>query len=256
MCPKQEQVKEMVNSNSEKLFQCLIENGQDSISLLAADGTLIWENPSKVHTLGYTQGHFVGRNIFELMHPDDMKWSRIIYLQVVKKPASSQDGVLSIFSSDGTWRWIEATVTNLLHEPSVQAIVVNYRDITERKQVETELRKLFHAVEQSANMIAIVGSDGIIEYVNPKFSGTTGFSLPELLEEKAHILDFCKHDTEIYQNIWQTIKAGQVWRGEIHNRRKDGEYYWETCTITPVYDLTQNLINFIVVEGILLPIKN
>jgi len=128
-------------TNSEKRFRALIENGRDNISLLAADGTLLWESPSTVHTLGYTSDQFVGRNLFELIHPDDKDPARNMLLQVTRQPGISHDGVFRLLHSEGSWNWIEATITNLLHEPSVHAIVINYRDITERKRAEQALKE-------------------------------------------------------------------------------------------------------------------
>ena len=235
-------------TNSEKRFRALIENGRDNISLLAADGTLLWESPSTVHTLGYEQNQFVGHNIFELTHPDDKDWTRNIFVQVAQKPGSSGEGVFRLLHGNGSWRWIEATATNLLHEPSVQAIIVNYRDITERRQAEAELRKLSQAVEQSANAIVITDVNGNIEYANPKFVEVSGYSLPEVLGQNPRILKSGEQSPEFYQNLWQTIKNGRVWRGELHNRRKDGTLYWEDLTIAPVYDLAHNLVNFIAIK--------
>ena len=128
-------------ANNEKRFRALIENGRDNISLLAADGTLLWESPSTIHTLGYALEQFVGHNLFELIHPDDKDTARNMLVQVTRKPGCSYEGVFRLLHGEGSWNWIEATVTNLLHEPSVQAIVINYRDITGRKQAEQALKE-------------------------------------------------------------------------------------------------------------------
>jgi PAS domain S-box-containing protein len=122
--------------NSGKRFHSLIEHGRDNISLLAADGTLLWESPSVHSTLGYAPNQFIGGNIFDLMHPDDQAWTSAMYAQVVQSPRKIQEGVFRLLHSNGAWRWIECSALNLLDEPSVQAIVVNYRDITERKHAE------------------------------------------------------------------------------------------------------------------------
>ena len=127
--------------HNEKRFRALIENGRDNISLLAVDGTLLWESPAAVRSLGYAQDEFLGHNIFELMHPDDRKWISELYTQLLQEPGSRQDGDFRLRHRDGSWRWIEATVTNMLNEPGVNAIVANYRDITERKQAEEELHR-------------------------------------------------------------------------------------------------------------------
>ena len=137
---KRKQAEEALR-NSEKRFRALIENGRDNISLLAVDGTLLWENPSTVSTLGYAQNQFIGHDIFELMHPDDQVQIQDQYTQLVQTPGRKQDGTFRMQHGDGRWRWIECTAANMLNEPSVQAMVMNYRDITERKQIEDELRQ-------------------------------------------------------------------------------------------------------------------
>lgn len=353
---------------SEKRFRALIEHGRDNISLLSADGGLIWESPSVIHTLGYEQNQFIGRNIFELMHADDLEWTREVFRRVMQKPGNSEEGIFRLRRSDGSWRWIEATATNLLHEPIVQAIIINYRDvterkraeevllvkdaaiassinaiamsdlhgrlnyvngaflkmwgfdeasevlgkpvtafwvdkeqaggvaqtlfdkgnwvgemtasrrdnsrfeaqvsahlvkgtdgqpicmmssfldITERKKAENELRKLSQAVEQSANAVVITDINGNIEYANPKFVEVSGYPLSEAVGKTPRILNSGEHAPEFYQNLWQTIKAGRVWRGEIRNRRKDGTLYWEDSTITPVFDSDHKLVNFIAIK--------
>jgi diguanylate cyclase (GGDEF)-like protein/PAS domain S-box-containing protein len=121
-------------------------------------------------------------------------------------------------------------------------------DITERKRAEENLGKLSQAVNQSANAIVITNINGEIEYANPKFVEVSGYSLSEVLGKTPRILNSGEHSAEFYRNLWQTIKAGTVWRGEIHNRRKDGTLYWEDCTITPIFDLMNRLVNFIAVK--------
>lgn len=234
--------------NNERRFRALIENGRDNISLLAADGSLLWESPSVYQTLGYAPDQFVGRNIFELMHPDDLEATRASFAQVVQTPGFSQEGVFRLLRGDNPWRWIEATATNLLHEPTVQAVIINYRDVSERVQTENELRKVSEAVKQSANTVVITDTEGRIEYANPKFVEVTGYSLEEVLGKTPRLLKSGEHSPEFYQTMWQTILSGRVWRGEIHNRRKDGTLFWEDSTISPVFDLSNRLVNFIAVK--------
>jgi diguanylate cyclase (GGDEF)-like protein/PAS domain S-box-containing protein len=134
--------------NNEKRFRALIENGLDNISLLAADGTLLWESPSTTRTLGYAQNEFLGQDIFQLIHPEDFDWTSQLFAKLVQAPGSREQGVFRLRHQDGTWRWTEAVVTNLLHEPSVEAIVINYRDITARKRAEENLHTLNRELER------------------------------------------------------------------------------------------------------------
>ncbi|MBI4631865.1 MAG: PAS domain S-box protein, partial [Chloroflexi bacterium] len=138
--------------DSEERFRALIESGRDNISMLAADGTLLWESPTTTSTLGYAPNQFVGGNIFELMHPDDKAWTWDLFEQVAQTPGRSHEGIFRLRHSNGSWLWIESTATNLIHKPSVGAIVINYRDITERKKAEDALQR------QTKELIAIYES--------------------------------------------------------------------------------------------------
>lgn len=139
-------------SEQEKRFRSLIENSLDNISLLAQDGSLLWENPAVNRTLGYKQDEFIGRNMFELVHPDDLEWTSTTFANLLKKPGSYERGTFRLRHHNGTWRWIEAIATNFLDEPSINALVINYRDITERKQAEEALRQNQMILAQAEKM--------------------------------------------------------------------------------------------------------
>lgn len=164
--------------NNEKRFRFLIENGLDNISLLAADGTLLWESPAVIRTLGYAPDVFIGMNIFQLMHPDDLDWTSNAFGTLLREPGSRQQGSFRLKHSDGSWRWIEAVAANMLDEPSVQALVINYRDISERKQAEQALResegKFRSFVEQSAEGMVLIDEQGMIIEWNQAEERITG----------------------------------------------------------------------------------
>ncbi|MBX3037285.1 MAG: GAF domain-containing protein [Anaerolineales bacterium] len=125
--------------HSESRFRAMIENGSDFISLLDTQGNLLWESPSASTLLGYGFQEFVGRNMFDLMHPDDVAWTQSQFAEVAKQAGNRQSGIFRLRHTDGTWRWIEAIATNMLDDSSVNAIVINYHDVTERKLHELEL---------------------------------------------------------------------------------------------------------------------
>src|SRR5690349_9556854 len=155
--------------NNEKRFRALIENGLDNISLLKVDGTLIWESPAAIRMLGYAPDEFVGYDIFALMHPDDLDWTRELYAKLIQEPGSHQRGTFRLRRSDGAWRWVDAIVTNMLNEPSVNAIVVNYRDTTEQMLAEEALResqgKYQKLVETSHDLIWSIDAQGKIIFL-------------------------------------------------------------------------------------------
>jgi PAS domain S-box-containing protein len=129
-------------ASSERRFRALIENGQDFISLLDADGTLLWESPSNTRMLNFKQNEMVGQSVFTLVHPDDLDTVQYQFAELCKEPGGQKASVFRIHNAAGTWLWVEAVATNLLYVPSVNAIVLNYRDITERKLAEEELHLL------------------------------------------------------------------------------------------------------------------
>jgi PAS domain S-box-containing protein len=108
------------------------------------------------------------------------------------------------------------------------------RDISERKRIDEQLRKMSRAVEQSPASIVITSTAGIIEYVNPKFIQITGYSLEDAIGKNARILKSGEKPPEEYKELWETITSGNEWHGEFHNKRKNGELYWESAVISPI----------------------
>jgi PAS domain S-box-containing protein len=121
-------------------------------------------------------------------------------------------------------------------------------DITERKKAESQLHKLSRAVEQSPASVVITDPGGLIEYVNPKFCAVTGYSLEEVLGKNSRLLKSGETSREDYPQMWATIAAGEEWRGEFHNRKKNGELYWESASISPIRDEQGNVRHFVAVK--------
>jgi hypothetical protein len=122
------------------------------------------------------------------------------------------------------------------------------RELAERRRAEEELRTLLTAVEQSANMIEITDPNGNIEYVNPAFEKGTGYSSAEAIGRNPRILKSGRQDHAFYETLWETILSGKIWRGEFHNRRKDGSLYWESATISPVQNDKGKTVHFIAIK--------
>jgi len=109
-------------------------------------------------------------------------------------------------------------------------------DVLEQRVEErtAELKKLSTAVEQSPASVVITDPQGTIEYVNPKFSEVTGYSAGEAIGQNPRILKSGETPPEVYQELWDTISAGEDWRGELINKKKDGTRYWESVSISPI----------------------
>lgn len=122
------------------------------------------------------------------------------------------------------------------------------REIEERRHVDRRLRQLSRAVEQSPSSIVITDTQGNIEYVNPRFSQITGYSLEEALGQNPRILKSGRTPPETYRQLWETILAGGEWRGELVNRKKNGEEYFEAVSISPITDSRGVVTHFVAVK--------
>jgi PAS domain S-box-containing protein len=123
-----------------------------------------------------------------------------------------------------------------------------FRDITERRRNEDSIRKLSMAVEQSPVSVIITDLAGNITYVNGKFSETTGYSFEEVLGKTPRILKSGAASPQVYEHLWKTILKGGDWRGEFHNRKKNGDLHWESVAISPIKDKNGRPTHFLAVE--------
>jgi len=146
--------------------------------------------------------------------------------------------------ADGEEIAVEATISQ--SEAAGQPIyTIILRDITERQRGEETLRKLSRVVEQTGDSVFVTDRDGTIEYVNPSFEELTGFSQEEAIGANPRILKSGKHDQRFFENLWNTILSGEVFRSVFTNKRKDGRLYYEDQTITPIRDSHGNITHFV-----------
>jgi PAS domain S-box-containing protein len=125
----------------------LIENSSDAVALFSAEGTILYGSPATHRVLGYSLEEFVGHNAFELIQPDDHEFVLSRLTEVMQEPGARVTVHAHVLHKNGSWRYLEGIFTNLLAEPAVGAIVNNYRDITERKQMEQALQKAHDELE-------------------------------------------------------------------------------------------------------------
>jgi two-component system, cell cycle sensor histidine kinase and response regulator CckA len=126
----------------------------------------------------------------------------------------------------------------------VQTLVPNHT----HDAAADQLRKLCCALEQSPVSVAITDLNGTIEYVNAEFCRVTGFALAEVIGQNPRVLKSGHHPPEFYQGMWNQIAAGQTWRGELCNRKKNGELYWERTSISPIHDDGGRTTHFVAVK--------
>jgi diguanylate cyclase (GGDEF)-like protein/PAS domain S-box-containing protein len=122
-----------------EIFRALVEKSSDPIGLTASDGTILYASPSTSRVLGYDASELLKRNLFDFVHPDDLERAKNLLASLAQDPGARVVVEIRARHKDGEWRWVEVSASNLLNASGVGAIIVNYRDITERKRSEDAL---------------------------------------------------------------------------------------------------------------------
>jgi len=244
------------------------------------DGEILYANDNFDAMFGLAPGTALGRKT------DEFYAERDKLLQTVASQGMLKDYEQAARKADGTSFWCSVSLRPIVFN-DIPAFLVALLDITERKQAEDHVRTLNQELEQrvrertealagsnrqltaeiderqhqeeklhiyqaavaaAADSIVITDRNARIEYANPAFTRTTGYELDEVLGKTPALLKSGLHDTDFYQNLWRTLLNGREWKGEIVNRRKNGETYYEEMAIAPVTDTAGNIIRFVAVK--------
>ena len=129
----------------EARFRCLVQNAADAICVVRPGGELQFATPALERLLGYRPEAFLGMSVFAAVHPDDLPAVRRTFDQLLEVELEPVELQVRLRQANGNWRWAQAVITNLLSEPAVDGIVINFRDVTERRAFEEQLRyQAFH----------------------------------------------------------------------------------------------------------------
>ena len=240
---------------SEAYFRSLIEQASDVTFILNRQWIIIYASPSATAILGYEPRVIVQQNIFDFIH-QELHFSFTDFLnQAARQPGISVPIELSFRHHDGTWLATEAIANNLLEDPVVNGIVLNLRDISERKQIGERLR-LLESVVVNANDAIVITEAGSLEaphhpkiiYVNEAFTKITGYTSAEVIGKTPRILQGAKSDRRILSQIKQSLSKNQPIKTEIINYGKNGREYWVELNIIPIADRQGNYTHLVAVE--------
>jgi two-component system cell cycle sensor histidine kinase/response regulator CckA len=232
---------------SEKRYRRLFESAKDGILILDADtGQVVDVNPFLIQLLGYSYEALYGQYIWELGVFKDIAASKEAFKALQDNEYIRYDD-LPLETLDGKPIAVEF-VSNVYLVDHSKVIQCNIRDITARKWAEAERKRLMAAIEQAGEAIVMTDAQGIIQFVNPAFERTTGYSRKEAVGQNPRILKSGEHDELFYRNLWDTISGGRTWAGRMVNKRKDGTLYTEETTISPVRDASGRIVNYVAVK--------
>jgi PAS domain S-box-containing protein len=225
---------EEAREQGEKRFRALVEHSMEEISLVSADGTLIFESPSVRRPLGYPPSSFIGHNLFELFHPDDRPAAMKLLEQVSLKPGSYRESVFRLRHQDGSWHWMEGSVNNLLNEPAVGAIVINYRDVTERIEAELALRdseerfRMLFATSPDALLLIDPHDPDVLWRIldcNDSACEMNGYTREEMIGQSMSLLNSTPGTREEQAAALEELRREKVIHNEALHRHKDGHLF-------------------------------
>jgi PAS domain S-box-containing protein len=210
----------------------------DMMCVACTDGYFKRVNPAFTQVLGWSGEEMLARPFLDFVHPDDYAAT----LQEVERQLAYGEKVMNFENryrhKDGSYRvfsWVSVLGDDGL-------IYATARDITESRKVEVQMQRSireladFKAALDAHAIVATTDAQGSISYVNDKFCAISQYSREELLGQNHRIINSGSHPQSFFNELWQTIRSGKIWQGEIKNRSKDGAFYWVNTTIVPFFD--------------------
>ncbi len=227
-------------SASEAELRALFASMQDLVLVLDREGVYRRIAPTKPDLLILPADELLGKKLYDVFPPGQAQE----FTHTIQKVLETRqtDTIEYGISLRGKLVWFETSISPL----SDDEVIWVARDISERKQAQAQNQLQAAALEAAANGIVITDRDGVIEWVNPAFTALTGYTLSEAEgKNPRELVKSGQHERVFYKQIWDTILAGEVWQGELNNRRKDGSLYSEEQTITPLLDTAGRITHFI-----------
>ena len=234
---------------SEQRFQDIARASADWIWEVNAEGIYTFASNNVQDMLGYNPAEIVGKTPFDFMPPGEMERVAAEFAAIAGRRESFRDLDNTLCHRDGSLRQVQTNGVPIL---SADGALLGYRgtdrDITEHKTITKQLRKFSQAVEQSPESIVITNIDAEIEYVNNAFLLATGYRREEVIGRNPRVLNSGRTPPETYVAMWEELSHGRSWKGQFHNRRKDGSGFVEFAIITPLREDDGTISHYVAVK--------
>lgn len=235
---------------SELKYRTLFADSPDGY-LIVKDGVFIDCNRASELILGTSRDNIIGKaptDISPEYQPNGRK-SELMVKEVIDEAFKNKTAQFEWvhLKPDGTPVYIDIKLS-AIDTLDDKFLLTTWRDITAQREAKLLINKLSSAVNQSPISIFITDLDGNIEYANPFTAITTGYSHEELIGQNPRLMKSGFTNPKVYDELWETITSGKVWRGVLNNRRKNGSLYWESTTITPIINEAGIVTNFIAIK--------
>ncbi len=234
---------------SEERFRISFENSAIAKTITTLDGKIIKLNNAFCEMLGYREDELTNSSILAVTHPDDVERSWEFAHSLTNGNEKVSHYQKRYISKMGKVIW--ADVSLILHKDSLGNPVYfssDIQDFTAKKEAEKQLKILSIAVEQNPVSVMITDVHGKIEYVNPKFVSTTGYTTDEVIGKSPNILKSGHTPANIFKELWEKIITGEEWHGEFQNKKKNGETFLDYSVISSIKDDSGKITHFVSVQ--------
>ena len=232
----------------EELYLSMFNCSADPIVVYDLEGKVKYLNPAHTELFGWTLDE-IGGNPLETVPEWDQESTINIIKSILDTGQTNRSYETQRLTRDKRLVDVSISASRYLdHEGNPAGMLVIIQNISERKKAQEVQRRLATAIEQAAEAVVITDPEAVIQYVNPAFEQITGYSRSEVIGGNPNVLKSGLHDDSFYQNLWETIERGEIWRGRLTNKKKDGSIYYEDATISPVKDLKGKISNYVAVK--------
>ena len=232
-----------------RLLESFFRHTQTCLVFLDREFNFLRVNEAYARACDRKVSDFDGRNHF-VDYPSEELKGRFQRVVDTKEPYSAFGRPFTFPDHPewGTTYWDLAVAPLLDSKGEVELLIFSLLDVTERKRAEEDRTRLASAVDSAADAVVITDALGIVQYINPAFERMTGYTRNEIIWRDVHFLDSGKHDEAFYREFRETLASNGVWSGRLINKKKDGSFYFEDCTCTPVKDPSGKIINYVYIK--------
>lgn len=234
---------------SARRFHAMIEHISDGVSLVGGDGKVLWQSPSASRMFGYPPDEVLGRSSLEFVHPDDAAQLAPVFAELLSTPGKTVTAEIRVRPKGEGWRWVEVVGTNLLNDPDLGAVVMNYRDITERNEALEHIRFQASLLSQVRNAVIAIDTDLRIVYWNEAAAQMYGWRFSEVSGRIVHEVVGAPEDRATAAPMMRIAATEGHWEGERMMVRKDGSRFPAAVSITALRDRQDRVVGYVGVSS-------
>ena len=246
---QQEYLKAIDNlKQKEEQYRILVEGMNEGLMLTENNNTILFVNQQTCDITGFSSEELIGEDCHQLLFKNVDESSRE-EIEKLQKSGAKNSFEFQMARKNQEKIWVSVSCSPVLNSQAERSGLIGvFQDVTEKKKAEEEIRKLTMAIDQSPDSIVITDTEGKIEYINPATVKLTGYLPEELLGRKTNIFSSDENSILKIEDLWETIKAGKIWTGEFLNKKRNGQKYWESATISPIFNNSGKITHFLSIK--------